>query len=712
MYANFSGTTDSYDWAAIQSPWDDDTWREPDLRDHELRVLADRQQPAFCDRLADLLTEFPTLPLVRSANRLHHWLDALAEDPEPEAAALYFTLRCGFFLLPPGTDHPRFFGSNYGSCAEAETEIDTEISRLLGKNILGTWAAVAAEYHHDLDDLVLIMSLGVVVKRGKTRLVVDASRPEGAGRSLNSAADLPPTRLANIGMAMRAFSPNGLFWAADLEDAFHQTSLAADSTRLAGIRWRGVTYVYRRSFFGFAPAPAMQQAVAVALCRITTRQLRRRGLPCGDPVGWNMCWASADPDMPTCDQRGETAAEQAVGGGPAALNRPPASGYDSVVTILAYLDDFWTSTCGRPEASAFSFLHFLSVCQHLGVRLKTSKMAPPASEGLFLGIHCSLPNMMVSLGADRVIELSGRLRALLAVPTVSIGELMSIVGVLVFCSVVIPAARCFYRRLLDALKADGSRQRRYIRLPWTVGMRTDVTTWLAVLDRYNGRPVSRGVSDPIFRHAGYSDASFSGFGWHLDGTVLFDRDTWPASWTDRIGMHSVHHDIYIVELELWGALFMLRAIIPLAGTRDGRSGGRLRLFNDNQSVCGMLSKLTTTSRRCLPLIKEIVGLLVVYGITLIVSWVDTVSNRHADLLSRFCDPTEHKATLMAELRQLRAAAPRREFRAADRRPAQRPDLADLFPAAVMDEYTSAPLVSEPEAAALQTVGSWSSTPLR
>ena len=112
-------------------------------------------------------------------------------------------------------------------------------------------------------------------------------------------------------------------------------------------------------------------------------------------------------------------------------------------------------------------------------------------------------------------------------------------------------------------------------------MRTDVTTWLAVLDRYNGRPVSRGVSDPIFRHAGYSDASFSGFGWHLDGTVLFDRDTWPASWADRIGMHSAHHDIYIVELELWGALLMVRAIIPLAGAHDGRSGGRLRVFNDN-----------------------------------------------------------------------------------------------------------------------------------
>ena len=696
----------------MQAPWDDDSWVEGDLRAHELRVLAARHQPAFCDRLAELLEEFAFLPLVRSGNRLHQWLDALAEDPEPEAAGLYLTLRCGFFLLPHGTEHPRFFGRNYGSCAAARTEIDTEIARLLDKRILGTWEAVAAEQGHNIDDLDMIMSLGVVLKRGKTRLVVDASRPEGDGRSLNSAAELPPTRLANIFMAMRAFSRTGRFWLADMEDAFHQTSLAADSTRLAGIRWRGVTYVYRRSFFGFAPAPAMQQTLAVALCRITTRRLRRRGLACGDPVGWNQCWASAHPDAPTCDQRGETAAAQDMGRGSAAYNRPPLAGSDSLVTVLAYLDDFWGGTSGRPEAAAFSFMHFLSICEDLGVRLKTSKMAPPATEGLFLGIHCSLPDMSISLGADRVIELSGRLRALLAESTVTIGELMSVVGVLVFCSVVIPAARCFYRRLLDALKADGARQRRYLRLPWTPGMREDVSTWMAVLDRYNGRPVSRGVSDPIFRHAGYSDASFSGFGWHLDGTVLFDRDTWPASWADRIGMHSAHHDIYIVELELWGALLMLRAIIPLAGARDGRSGGRLRVFNDNQSVVGMLSKLTTTSRRCLPLIKEIVGILVVFGVSLVVSWVDTVSNRHADLLSRFCDPTEHKVALMAELRQLRAAAPRRQLGPDDCRLPQRPDLADLFPAAVMDEYTAAPPVSDPEAAALQTAGSWSSTPLR
>ena len=696
----------------MQAPWDDDSWVEGDLRAHELRVLAARHQPAFCDRLAELLEEFAFLPLVRSGNRLHQWLDALAEDPEPEAAGLYLTLRCGFFLLPHGTEHPRFFGRNYGSCATARTEIDTEIARLLDKRILGTWEAVAAEQGHNIDDLDMIMSLGVVLKRGKTRLVVDASRPEGDGRSLNLAAELPPTRLANIFMAMRAFSRTGRFWLADMEDAFHQTSLAADSTRLAGIRWRGVTYVYRRSFFGFAPAPAMQQTLAVALCRITTRRLRRRGLACGDPVGWNQCWASAHPDAPTCDQRGETAAEQDMGRGPAAYNRPPLAGSDSLVTVLAYLDDFWGGTSGRPEAATFSFMNFLSICEDLGVRLKTSKMAPPATQGLFLGVHCSLPDMSISLGADRVIELSGRLRALLAESTVTIGELMSVVGVLVFCSVVIPAARCFYRRLLDALKADGARQRRYLWLPWTPGMREDVSTWLAVLDRYNGRPVSRGVSDPIFRHAGYSDASFSGFGWHLDGTVLFDRDTWPASWADRIGMHSAHHDIYIVELELWGALLMLRTIIPLAGARDGRSGGRLRVFNDNQSVVGMLSKLTTTSRRCLPLIKEIVGLLVVYGVSLVVSWVDTVSNRHADLLSRFCDPTEHKAALMAELRQLRAAAPRRQLGPDDCRLPQRPDLADLFPAAVMDEYTAAPPVSDPEAAALRTVGSWSSTPLR
>jgi hypothetical protein len=103
---------------------------------------------------------------------------------------------------------------------------------------------------------------------------------------------------------------------------------------------------------------------------------------------------------------------------------------------------------------------------------------------------------------------------------------------------------------------------------------------------------------------------------------------------------------------------------------------------------------------------------VVFGVSLVGSWVDTVSNRHADLLSRFCDPAEHKASLMAELRQLRAAAPRRQLGPDDCRLPQRPDLADLFPAAVMDEYTAAPPVSDPEAAALRTAGSWSSTPLR
>ena len=174
-------------------------------------------------------------------------------------------------------------------------------------------------------------------------------------------------------------------------------------------------------------------------------------------------------------------------------------------------------------------------------------------------------------------------------------------------------------------------------------------------------------------------------------------------------MHSAFADIYIVELELWAALFMLRAVIPLVGGASG-AGGRLRVFNDNQSVCGMLAKLTTTSRRCLPLLKEIVGLLVVYGVTLVVSWLDSASNRHADLLSRWSDPAEDKAALLRELRALRAASPRRSMGPADRRRPLRPDLADLFPAAVMDEYAAATEISAAEAAGFASTG-WTASPL-
>eukprot|EP01050_Picozoa_sp_SAG11_P044351 SAG11_NODE_21520_length_423_cov_5.916667_1_plen_89_part_01 len=83
----------------------------------------------------------------------------------------------------------------------------------------------------------------------------------------------------------------------------------------------------------------------------------------------------------------------------------------------------------------------------------------------------------------------------------------------------------------------------------------------------------------------------------------------------------------------------------------------------------------TASRRCLPLVKEIVGLLVVHNVSLIVAWCDTHQNRHADLLSRWADPAEDRVALLRELRAIRAAKPRRHVAATERRRPARPDLA-------------------------------------
>ena len=697
-FDNFVGCVDDYDVAALFAPSDDDDWREQDLRAHERRVLAARRQPAFCDRLAELLAEHPTLPLVRSAARLHWWLDELAQDPEAEAASYYFTLSRGFFLLPLGTDFPRYWGSNYASCNAATAEIDREFARICAKKIIAPWHIVAAEAglsHLERPDN--IMSISVVLKRGKTRVVIDASRPDGA--SLNDLADLPPTRLANIFMAMRAFCRTGQFWLADEEDAFYQSPLSYDSRRLAGICWRGQIYAFRRSFFGFKAAPHLQQTQSIALIRITTRRLRRRGLPCGDPPGWDLCWASANPDTVTTARRGERTDEQPEGRGADVYNRGGSHHSDALVTILGYLDDFWGSA-STPRSAAFSFLHFLAVCHAAGIRLKPSKVVPPTRRGLYLGVWCDLDNMTVSIDSDRVADLTDKLLRLLALDSVTVGDLMSVVGVLVFCAIIIPAARCFYRRLLDALRVDNARRHRFRRLRWTPGMREDVELWLQILRRYNGRAVSRGVSDPVYPYAGYSDASFLGWGWHLaDGADLYDRGTWPASWlADRIGPHSAFADIYIVELELWATLKLLRAAAPLA------AGGRFKIFSDNQSVCAILAKLSTRSRRCLPLLKEIVGLLVVYQVSLIVGWVDTKSNEHADLLSRWADLAEDKAAILRRLTELRRGN-RHRLGPADRRRPLRPDLADLFPTATMDEFAAAADVSADEAADLRA-GDW------
>jgi hypothetical protein len=165
---------------------------------HERRVIADRRQPAFADRLAGLLEQHPSLPLVRSGQRLHHRLDELALDPGAEAASCYFTLSRGFFFLPPGTEHPQSWGRNYGFANDAWREVDAETARLVDKGILRRWDEVkeAAGSGH-VDRPTVILNLGVVIKRGKTRLVIDASAPHD-GTSLNDTAELPSTRLANI----------------------------------------------------------------------------------------------------------------------------------------------------------------------------------------------------------------------------------------------------------------------------------------------------------------------------------------------------------------------------------------------------------------------------------------------------------------------------------------------------------------------------------
>jgi hypothetical protein len=116
--------------------------------------------------------------------------------------------------------------------------------------------------------------------------------------------------------------------------------------------------------------------------------------------------------------------------------------------------------------------------ESLGVRVKTTKCSSPTTEVFFWASGCRSPN----IGVDSVAELSDRLRRLLVQPTVTVQDFMSVV----FCSIVIRAARCFYRLLLDAMRTHNGRHHRHLRLRWTTGMRHDVSVWLSVLERYIG----------------------------------------------------------------------------------------------------------------------------------------------------------------------------------------------------------------------------------
>ena len=178
---------------------------------------------AFGVRLQELRLEYEDWPFMVGNLDCAAWLRNLCSDPDPAAANVYFTVTRGFTLLPPhvAATFPRQHMEAYGSALDNAAAVDAELERLLQRNFIDKWDVIAAELGLPPGSSpTMILPIGVVLKKGKTRIIIDGS---AGNPSVNETQEPPDTVLPNMLMAMAAMTNNGFAWCSDYTDAFCQT---------------------------------------------------------------------------------------------------------------------------------------------------------------------------------------------------------------------------------------------------------------------------------------------------------------------------------------------------------------------------------------------------------------------------------------------------------------------------------------------------------
>jgi len=650
----------------------------------------------FGRELALLLEDPP--PLVRSDLKLTAWLRMLSEETDPvharAAATLYLQISRGWFVLPRGSSPPPQWTRNYSSATDADTQVTAEIARLVAAGHLLDWDDAQSQFPalQGKDRPTVCLALGFVTKtvdgRVKVRMVLDASAPHD-GTSLNDTIDVPPTRLPSVRKIEAALADLGdgsWMWKVDLRDAFHLQPCAAESVDHLGIYWHGRFYVYAKMPFGIASAPSAMQTFSCAIMRAAMRRMSAAGLECGPAPGYDhrQHWAGYEDDTSATNtsSAGVDASVDSVGNAanPSAAVQSPdgRSGtkrarHTVVDTHLhGYLDDFIGLSSAKTTAD-LSFKIFLGVCDELfgieNVQDKPGKTVPPCRQCEALGIIFDCIRLELRLSEERVSRMLATLHGLHGQDDLSVRDLQSIIGVLQFASLVLPAAVPYYRQLLNALIGLGQRPRSSRRLPMTAEMRSDIAMWTLLLGALNGRPVRRPVYHDLEPAALFTDASLLGWGYFWGGRYRFNR--WPPEWSARFAAAG-DWEISINTLESIALLLALRDILPFVGGQFASANTHLTCYIDNQSVMYMAGKFSSRAAHSLRVMKEIAFLSTIYGVTLRPRYVRSEDNTASDVLSRLLEPDvtpEHALTVMRDWSLRHPDATQRGFR-----PVARPDL--------------------------------------
>ena len=303
------------------------------------------------------------------------------------------------------------------------------------------------------------------------------------------------------------------------------------------------------------------------------------------------------------------------------------------LTLVRYLDDFLFISSSFNIASE-QLTTAIQVFQDFGLVVNNKKTEGPAQQLQFLGINLNSVDRTLSIGQDRIDEMNQLLIHYISTSAsvaVKVKDIMSFVGKLAFVSQVLPSARPFMRRLLDAIK--GKRKQQRCRLP--VEFKLDCAIWLQRIHQWNGL-----ISWSIHTQQPFvivSDASISGFGFYLQSyPTSIDVNQLPSalqpghavSGTWHSNMSHLLTNRSIAYLELFSVVFALTMLAPVLHNHS------VMILTDNSSNVPVINKQRTRSSGIIGLLRAMAELSATHVFSCSARHISGESNVLADFLSR------------------------------------------------------------------------------
>ena len=428
------------------------------------------------------------------------------------------------------------------------------------------WGAIV-ELPHTATAPDNIQPLLVIIKPGKkARLCVDLSR------NMNDALHYVPFRYSTVTDAVRLSFPRCWYAKLDLSNCFLSFPLHPMARPYLRFQLDDRYYQFDRMPFGLASAPR----ICTQLLSVVAHELTLRG-----------------------------------------------------VTFVRYLDDFLFiaadhHTCAHMLSTA------LRVFTAYGLVVNPDKTEHPTQCITFLGIVLDSIQCILSVSQERCEELLQLMSEYKHTVTCSGHSLLSLIGKLSFAAQVMPGARPFMRRLLDAV--SGHRGHKLVRLP--PSFQIDLRFWESRMLHWNRR--SKWVTGAPWILV--SDASLEGFGfhcWSIPSHINIDsvpRHLIPGA--GHYGYWSKCHTEYtdshrkIGWCEMFSALF---ALLTYASLMHDQS---VILVLDNKSDVDIINRQATRSTRIALLLRAMFDICYQHNISISARHLPGVDNVLADFLSR------------------------------------------------------------------------------